>query len=115
MRVINSVIRYFDLYSERRSDLAEAQAQDDSPSKGIFSLLALYLCALLGVASKIFVDPGGASLRDLSWPRVILSLVITTMIFPAIYKQTLEKSNLHLLLRSCLAFGGGFGYKALID
>lgn len=115
MRVLNAVVRYFDLYSERRSDLAVGRAGHKTPSIGALSLLSMYLAVLFGVAAKILFDPGAGSIHDLSWARVIVSLVITTAVFPAIFKQTLDKSNVPFLVRWCLAFGGGFGYKALID
>jgi hypothetical protein len=119
--IVNSVVRYFDLFSNHPETDAVAHTKGEGtqpPDSGGW-LLALFIAVFLGVVAKGFVDafdfktntlgPGFLSLR------LVVSLIVTGVIFPAVYKQTLDKSTLPGAVQLCLAFGGGFGYKALID
>ncbi len=119
MKKINAVLRYFDLSSERPADLAEAQAKGGTPAPSTGWLIALFFSVLLGVVGKAFVDSYDQKLNRLApgfWSlRLVGSVIVTAVIFPAVYKQTLDKSELPPLVQCCIALGGGFGYKALID
>ena len=113
MKVVNSIIRYLDLFSERDRNVGRARAGDAGGAPSTIWLIAFYGAAVLGVLGKVFLDLGSGF--ELTWARVIISLVVTAAIFPAVYKQTLEKSDLPMFVQWFVAFGGGFGYKALID
>lgn len=113
MKILDAVLRYLDLFSERDRNVARARAGDAGGAPGTMWLIGFYVAALLGVLGKVFLELGQGF--QLTSGRVIISLVVTAAIFPAVYKQTLEKSDLPLPVQLFVAFGGGFGYKALID
>lgn len=118
LNAVNAVIGYFDLYSNRRLRIATAIAGDkaDVPSNGW--LVGQFIAVFLGVLAKVFMDyyqVRPESPLGFPWVSLIVSLIITAVIFPAVYKQTLEKSDLPNFVQWFIALGGGFGYKALID
>lgn len=115
-RIVNSVLRYFDLTSQH-SDVAEGLGnQGPKPPWQIL----LFICVFLGVTSKVIWDhydekAGVLAFKGFWWMRLVISLIVTSVIFPGVYKQTLDRSQLPAMTQYCVAFGGGFGYKALMD
>jgi hypothetical protein len=115
MKALNALIGYFDLHSRHRDGVSRGLSGDGVSNLWI---LALYLATFLGVISKMFVLPTGDEAAFGTGPwfrRCLISLVITGLILPAVYKEVLDKAEWPQLMKCFVAFGAGFAYKALMD
>lgn len=110
MHLIDLVIRYFDLESERRTTVPGGYGSGHKEASNVW-LCIFYLSVLGGIAAKLWME---AQVSDFSWVHIIRSLIIATLVFPAIYKQAVEYAGPRPV-QACISFAGGFGYQALMD
>jgi NO-binding membrane sensor protein with MHYT domain len=114
--MLNEIIRYFDLYSEERTTRATSQAGERKGLPFTAWLFIQYIALFLGILAKQFIDSlaGRTNTPAFSFPILIVSLIIATAIFPAVYKKALKTAD-PSFVECCVTFAAGLGYKTLID
>lgn len=113
MNSLNRVVRYFDLFSSRRSTTAIAQSSGEQ-APGSLWLAAHYLALFLGILAKVFVDSLEGDKSSFSWARLLVAVITATAVFPAVYKKAMEETGPNFV-QLCVTFTSGLGYKTLID
>jgi hypothetical protein len=115
--IVNGVIRYFDLFSRRRSTVAQALS-DGETEKTVPSWwwqLLLYLALLAGIFTKGVLEYSAGRAPDpFDWGRIFFALVAATIAFPGAYKAAMEEAGPGLV-QICLVFTSGIGVKTVVD
>jgi hypothetical protein len=123
---MGSVARYFDLMSGMRGRVhrAEAAGQGMAPTQPTklplnLILVLQYGSLLLGILGKKYLDEVSTAAHKpfWTWQLVVVSLVVATAVFPAVYKKALEETDaaLPVFVQMCTIFAAGVGYKSLFD
>jgi len=115
---MDRVIRYFDLFSEFKTNLPAFQAttKKKKHTPTFLWLLSLYLALALGVFAKGSLEwmTGKSQSVVVSWSRVMLALVTAVLAFPGAYKNSMDDCGPGFV-QLCEVFVIGFGWKSLID
>jgi hypothetical protein len=114
MTALDSVQKYFDLFSEHRSK--GYRSLDQSERSFNWWLAAQYAALWLGVCSKLYLDSVAESYNSPpnGVARLIISLIVSTAAFPAVYKGAFDDSA-PSIVQLCVTFSTGLGFKTLID
>src|SRR5882724_12763651 len=108
MNGMNTVIRYFDLFSASRTSTAVGRAGSGAEAPSNLWLAGQYAALYLGIIAKLFVDsqarPGEA--LSLSWTRLVVAGITATAVFPAVYKKSMAASTPGVL-QCCVTFATG--------
>jgi hypothetical protein len=114
--MINSIIRYFDLFSHYRTTVPKAQAggKKNQPTAGW--QLSLFLSLALGIFAKGLLEylVGNSQSPVVSWSRLVLAIVAAIVAFPGAYKHAMDESGPGLV-QLCVTFTTGLGVKTLVD
>jgi hypothetical protein len=109
--MINNLIRYLDLQSEKRQQGVMVQGKHSVSLPVIPQYIAL--------VSGIMIQPYLARFQQDQvwkfdhWPGwLFFALVIATTIFPAVYKKAFDPSS-NLFVQLCTIFSSGIGWQSL--
>src|SRR4051812_43403160 len=108
---LNSVIAYFDLFSNYRKTIAVAHASD-KPKPSLVWELALFVSLALGIITKGVLDylTEKAAMPFDSWHRLIALLVTAIIAFPAAFKGAMEMAG-PSFVQCCVVFTTGLGVR----
>jgi len=114
--MLNEVIRYFDLQSERRSLLPRGQAAGDSPHAPVFPQ---YGALTLGVLVDPFLRKYIASgVFDFDFAffvgRTSFALLMAIVLLPAVYRNAFDPDK-PILVQLCALFVSGLGWQSLFQ
>lgn len=107
-----ALLGYFDLRVAETEIVRSPRAKGKKVGPWWTSLLT-FLFIVVGVVGKFFFDYWKQS-RVLSWPDLIVSLIIAMLIFPIVYRATRARPDEPDLLQYFLAFQNGFFWETLI-
>jgi len=119
MTNLNSIFRYFDLFSNLRDSTPYGRAGSKNEPPSNLWLCAQYGSLYLGILAKVFLDSldsleSASDNFTFSWVRLLLAAITATAVFPAVYKEAMETSG-PSIVQCCVTFAAGLGYKTLID
>lgn len=110
--MINQLIGYFDLQSDRRGLQPEQQAEGRR-----FPVVPQYVALVLGIVVQPFLaafqKTGMWSLHGLL-PWAIFSTIAGLIIFPAVYKKSFDPDG-NLFVQLCTIFASGLGWQSLLQ
>ena len=112
--MINDLIRYFDLQSEKRPAIPKAHADSGGPS---FPVLPQYFALVVGIAVQPFLSKyQQTKVWDISgWEGwIVFSLIVGLVVFPLVYKRSFDPQS-NLFVQLCAIFASGLGWQSLMQ
>jgi hypothetical protein len=90
----NAVVRYFDLYSRKRTTVAAGMAKTAGSTPPWWWQLLLYLALLAGIFAKGLLDYfTGKAVDPFNWGRSFAAVVASLVAFPGAYKAAMAESG----------------------
>lgn len=115
---MNSIFRYFDLFSNLRTSTPYGRAGAKSEPPSNVWLVVQYVSLYLGILAKVYLDSlekqSEGESYEMSWTRLIVAGITATAVFPAVYKEAMAEAG-PSFVQCCVTFAAGLGYKSLID
>jgi membrane protein YdbS with pleckstrin-like domain len=111
--MINNLLRYLDLQSEKR--LLSLTAKDKNRKSVSLPVIPQYIVLVLGITLQpylvAFQENHNWNLQGLAgW--LIFALITAVTIFPIVYKKTFDP-NSSLFVQLCTIFSAGVGWQSL--
>ena len=116
MGPLNTITRYFDLFSRCRTTNVEALSEgDDDKAPSNWWLLAIYLALLAGIFAKgLLEDFAKETPEPWNWGRIVTAIILSITSFPGVYKTAMEESGPGFV-QLCVIFTAGIGVKTVVD
>lgn len=116
MKFISRIVDYFNLNKpfKFREDRVRAAADDDKKWKLYTALVSGVFFGIFFSETIINFTQGNNIIFDLSWPWIIISLIITFIIIPAIYKSIIDDTS-PLFIKFCIFVQNGIFWRLLFS